>query len=332
MELSSNSLYGNSDNQIIFKNNSDLLRVNTFVLPKNEYYKVKQPEFEYQYKNSLSRILLEGIEVENRTGINTISVQHQHFILENVVNNFPRIRGKKVFPRMALTELCWMLLGRTDIKWLQDHGVNYWNEWAREDGTIGRSYGKQFRDFNGIDQIDELIFGMINNPLSRRHIVNLWNANELFDMSLPPCFYDFHFGCIPDNENYLVDLHVRSRSEDSFIGQPYDFMFVSLFLIVITNFLNTKSDVKYIPRNVHYTADDYHLYINHKDALEQYKTNVTENKNSIIDTQTKVTIKESKIFDFDQYITTIAENKTLIVFDTKDVNFEYPQIKADVAI
>jgi thymidylate synthase len=312
------------------------------VLPSDRYVQIQQPNFEYQYANSLRRILEEGIEVENRTGINTLSVQHQYFFIQDTLFNFPRIKGKKVFPKMALKELLWMLNGRTDVQWLKDRGVNYWDEWANKEGTIGRSYGWQFRSFNGEDQLENMLQEMIKNPLGRRHIINLWNAADIDQMELPPCFYDFHFCCIPtpNNKNvYNVDLHVRSRSEDSFLGQPYDFMFVTWFLTVVCEYLNEKlSEVKYIQRNIHYTADDYHLYVNHKEQVKQYLENVQENKECLIESKCVTRLPKYKNITFiDQYIDYLDRDmKEIYVGDNcignDKIDFEYPQIKAEVAV
>ena len=263
--------------------------------------------FEYYYADALRRVLDNGVLCENRTGIDTKSVQHQCFVIKDAVFNFPILRGKKVYPYMALKELIWMLLGRNDVKWLNEHGVKYWNEWAKEDGTIGKSYGYQYRNFGGVDQVKNLMNDIINNPMSRRHIVNLWNAADLDEMALPPCQYDYHFCCIPNMlspGDYFVDLHAHMRSADSFLGVPYNFMFSSFFLGLVCCYAtyycerkemwNTKlADGKmftrcYTPRNVYTICDDFHMYVNHEDAVRQYLANVEENKDGIIDTTTSV--------------------------------------------
>lgn len=169
---------------------------------------------------------------------------------------------------MALKELVWMLLGRTDVQWLRDHKVTYWDEWELEDGTIGPSYGHQYRNFQGVDQTQQLIDSMLKDPLGRRHIISLWNPVDMPKMALPPCMYDFHFSCTPtgDENSYIVDLHAHLRSNDSFLGAPYDFMFCGFFVVLLCDYLNRKSkDNEYIAGAVHYTADDFHLYENHMD-------------------------------------------------------------------
>ena len=235
--------------------------------------------FEAAYADSFRRINEKGVLSHNRTGIDTKAVQHQYFYLPSVNNNFPILRGKKVYPKMALKELLWMMMGRTDVQWLHDHKVTYWDEWVLEDGTIGRAYGYQYRNFNGVDQLQELIKSMAFNPTSRRHILSLWNCNDLDKMALPPCLYDYHFSCVPIDEfEYRIDMHARARSNDSFLGVPYDFMFcawfVNLLAIYLNNFAGSKNT--YTVGDIHYTADDYHMYVNHEEAVKQYLANVDE--------------------------------------------------------
>ena len=246
---------------------------------------------EYQYASALKNCSEKGIYSENRTGISTNAVQHQYFYIEEVMKHFPILKGKKMFPKMALKELMWMLQGRTDVKWLQDRGVNYWNQWANADGTIGKSYGYQYRNFNGKDQFVDLIKEISRNPTSRRLIMNLWNISDLDEMSLPPCMYDYHFECIPVQENmseityYHIDLHAKQRSSDSFIGVPYDMMFLGWFLLIVTEFANLfgfKNDFQFIARDIHYTNDNFHIYENHKAQVGQYLDNVNENLDNVI--------------------------------------------------
>lgn len=304
---------------------------------------------EYQYADSLKVIKEHGIETNNRTGINTKAIQHQYFYIKDVKNNFPILRGKKVYPKMALKELLWMMQGRTDIQWLHDHKVTYWDEWVLEDGTIGRSYGYQYRNFNGIDQLAELVDGMINNPTSRRHIINLWNASDLDKMALPPCMYDYHFSCVPsitDEYDFKVDMHTRARSNDSFLGVPYDFMFCGWFLNLIVLYINLKSDKKYIVGDIHYTADDYHMYINHNDAVDKYLENVHENFGNVISNANStcyinIDIFNNKIINnIDDFINIIVDNistKNIAIINNciptcDDKTFEYGNIPAQIAV
>lgn len=303
-------------------------------------------KFEYQYAASIDRILKHGLKKTNRTGIDTISVEHQYFHIPRVNRFFPRINGKMIYPKLALKELIWMLQGRTDIAWLNKHKVNYWNEWANENGTIGKSYGYQYRNFNGVDQLQRLLDGMINNPDSRRHILNIWNVSDLDEMSLPPCMYNYHFsmlnaGGLLFGNRYKINLHVTIRSNDSFLGCPYDVMFCVWMLHIICKYLKSKRyDNEYIPGDIHYTANDYHLYENHFDQALQYLDNVKENKFGIIDSNCHL-IDESEIstkLTLNEYLKEIENNfdkfSISANFDSnnRQVNFKYPKIQAPVAI
>ena len=335
----------------------------------SEYYKQISSPFEYQYAQSLNRILTEGVECTNRTGINTRVVQHQYFYIQNITEHFPILRGKKLWPKMALKECLWMLMGKNDLKWLNDRKVTYWNEWSLTEetvekfdlntewvGTIGKSYGYQYRNFNGFDQVKALVEGMKKDPMGRRHIINLWNSADLHQMALPPCMYDFHFECTPvhrinpDNVNdiyYIVDLHAHVRSNDSFLGAPYDFMFCGWLLNIICNYLNHLSGGKegsiyYKPNDIHYTADNYHLYVNHIEAAKQYLANVDENLSGIIDIPS--IIAPCFLDDFyhhieqpltiDEYLEILDKNmsKINIQLQAPQGIHEYGPIKADIAV
>jgi thymidylate synthase len=275
--------------------------------------------FELQYANALQNILDNGVLAKNRTGTDTLVIQHQYFFLENISFNFPIIKGKKVFPKLALKELMWMMNGRSDVKWLQDRGVNYWDEWASDEiktphiqlGSIGKSYGYQMRSFNKHDQLSELLKNIVIDPMSRRLIISLWNSSELNQTTLPPCVYDYHFECEKVIESfkekypieaYDVSLHVKARSEDSFLGQPYDFMSVGWMLEIICHLASRFSGRKYYAKNIHYTADNFHMYVNHTEQVLQYIKNVEENKNNVINSQANIAIGNDISNDIDSFL------------------------------
>ncbi len=299
--------------------------------------------FERQYADSLKRVLNEGVKCHNRTGVDAYTVQHQDFIIEDIMNNFPGIKGKKVYPLMALKEILWMCHGRTDVKWLQDRGVTYWDEWAQEDGTIGKSYGYQYRNFNGIDQLQKLINDMIEYPESRRLILNLWNVNELDEMALAPCVYDFNFNCFNTGDNhYDVNLHVHVRSNDAFLGVPYDFMYAAWFLHIICKYISMYSQWRFNPKNIYYTADNYHIYVNHIDQVKEYLKNTEENKDDILSIPIQLLgdcVLDTRIMgkmSFDEYLDkyefVATKNKIVKLVPVKDLTFEYGPIKAPVAV
>ena len=306
---------------------------------------IQETNFEVQYAQAFNDILNNGVRTENRTGIDTIAIQHAYFNIKDVQNHFPIIRGKKVYPKMALKELIWMLQGRTDVKWLNEHGVTYWDEWQNERGTIGKSYGYQYRFQNGYDQLSLLVDTMANNPSSRRHIISLWNASDIDDMELPPCMYNFHFSCVPIGHNeFRVDMHSLARSNDSFLGVPYDFMFCGWFINLIVVYLNNFSGSKYhyTVGDIHYTANDYHMYVNHKEAVIKYLNNVSEDKNNVVTDNESECIIDMKMFagvairNIDNFLSIIEKNistKNLRIVQHNDTNgFEYGTIKADIAV
>lgn len=304
--------------------------------------------FEYQYVESLQNVIENGIRCKNRTGIDTFALSHQYFLLK--ANNFPLLKGKKVYPKMALKELFWILLGRSDVKFLQDQGVNYWDEWAFvgmdkniPQGTIGKSYGYEMRNFNGVDPLKNLLIEMSSKPDSRRLIISLWNHADLEDTTLPPCVCFYHFNCFPsecDSSIFLVDLNIYQRSCDAFLGMPYDAINASYLLNIVCILAGSLSNQKFnfIPINIHYTIGNYHVYENHQVGINKYFENITENRNSIIDQRVKLNIdnnfKLDKIENINQLLQSNVDNKYLS-FEIKreyDIKHEYDPIKAQIAI
>ena len=327
---------------------------------------MENKSFEYQYCAALKDIVQDFncTYQKNRTGIDTMVQQSVHFRMYDITNNFPILRGKKVYPLMALKELLWMLTGRTDVQWLRDRKVTYWDEWEQADGTIGKSYGYQFRNFNGIDNLNNLYIEMLENPLSRRHILNIWNVNNLNEMALPPCMYDYNFNCLQDNENndewdngckidfYKVNLHAHIRSNDAFLGAPYDFMFCAWFNFITCMYLNwcvshepEFDNIKFYSGDVYYTADNFHLYTNHINQAKEYIHNVEENKFHIIDVPTYIQTENKEDLGPENYIS-YKDPENLNNFLTWIENYilkdkkitvsnklrEYGPIKADIAV
>lgn len=186
---------------------------------------------ETQYR-SLIKELLDAPYKPDRTGTGTYSLFGK--TLEHDMSaGFPLLLSKKVSFKAAKFELLWILQGRTDIQYLRDNGINYWDpdykRSGRTDGTLGPVYGKQWRDFNGVDQLQRLIVGIMTKPESRRLIVSAWNPPELHHMALPPCHYGFQ---VYINNNQL-DLMWQQRSADVFLGLPYDIAMYGLSLIHI---------------------------------------------------------------------------------------------------
>lgn len=212
-----------------------------------------------EYKGLLSSVLHGGADKADRTGTGTKAV-FGRMLRHDMATGFPILTTKKIYFEKAVTELLWILSGYTDLAYLNEHGVNYWNadykRSGRTDGTLGPVYGKQWRDFNGVDQLRKLLLEIQANPNSRRLMVSAWNPAELDDMVLPPCHYGFQVYI----NNGKIDLMWQQRSADVFLGLPYDFVMYGLLLELIAKGNNLE------PGRLIASLGDCHLYNNH---LEQ---------------------------------------------------------------
>jgi thymidylate synthase len=218
---------------------------------------------ENEYKGLLSGIFYGGMEKEDRTGTGTRSV-FGRTIKHDMALGFPLLTSKRISFNAARTELLWILQGRTDLKYLEDNGVNYWRpdyvRSGRTDETLGPVYGKQWRDFNGVDQLKELVYSINTNPSSRRLIVSAWAPHEMQDMALPPCHYAFQVYI----NNDTLDLMWMQRSADVFLGLPYDIAMYGLLLELLAKGSGLK------PGKLIGQLGDCHLYNNHLDQAKIY--------------------------------------------------------------
>ena len=219
-----------------------------------------------QYLDLLDRILTEGVKKEDRTGTGTISVfgNQMRFNLEE---GFPLLTTKKLHLKSIIYELLWFLRGDTNIKYLKDHGVSIWDEWADENGELGPVYGHQWRswpDENGgtIDQIQNVVNQIKNNPDSRRMIVSAWNVAEVERMALPPCHTMFQFYVA----NGRLSLQLYQRSADTFLGVPFNIASYALLLQMMAQVTGLKAG------DFIHTTGDTNLYLNH---IEQAKLQLT---------------------------------------------------------
>ena len=245
-----------------------------------------------QYRGLLAEVLHNGVEKEDRTGTGTLS-RFGMSIRHDMSKGFPILTTKKVAWKTMVTELKWFLKGDTNIKYLVDKGCNIWNgdayknyrmkqvphdhfeteeefieliktndKFAAKWGELGPIYGKQWRDINGIDQLEELIIGLINNPNGRRHIVDSWNSEHLHLMTLPPCHYSF--------QCYVADgklsLMWNQRSADLFLGVPFNISSYGLLLHLLCE------ETGYEPGHLIGSFGDIHLYKNH---IEQAKEQIS---------------------------------------------------------
>ena len=240
-----------------------------------------------QYLDLCRRVLEEGTEKHDRTGTGTISV-FGHQMRFNLEEGFPLLTTKKLHLKSIIYELLWFLQGDTNVKYLQEHGVRIWNEWADENGELGPVYGHQWRswpDYNGgtIDQISNVVDMIKNNPDSRRMIVSAWNVAEVDKMALPPCHSLFQF--------YVADgrlsLQLYQRSADIFLGVPFNIASYALLLQMMAQVTGLKAG------DFVHTLGDAHIYLNH---LEQVKLQLTRDPRPL--PQMKINPDVKNIFDF----------------------------------
>jgi len=215
-----------------------------------------------EYRGLLSGILHGGAQKEDRTGTGTQSV-FGRMLRHDMELGFPLLTTKKIYFNHAVTELLWILQGRTDIAYLNDRGVTYWNadykRSGRTDGTLGPVYGHQLRNFNGIDQLEKILKQIKQEPSSRRIMASLWNPNDLGDMALPPCHYGFQIYI----NNGKLDLLWNQRSADVFLGLPYDFAMYGLLLLMLAK------GSGYRPGRLTASLGDCHLYNNHSEQAKK---------------------------------------------------------------
>lgn len=215
------------------------------------------------YYDLCSKILAKGdLRVNDRTGQEVRSLFGESMTFD-MYGTLPVVTRKRVNLFNILAELNWFLSGSTSANELKDKGVNIWNEWADECGELGPVYGKQWTDWRGIDQIDRLINGLMDNPSSRRHIVSAWNVGDLGEMALPPCHMMFQ--CYVRGE--YIDMQMYQRSADMFLGVPYNITSYSLLLTAIATHLDKFAGKLKI------VLGDAHIYENHVEATEQMLAN-----------------------------------------------------------
>lgn len=216
-----------------------------------------------QYLDLLQRVLDEGVEKTDRTGTGTKSV-FGHQMRFHMADGFPLLTTKKLHLKSIIYELLWFLQGDTNVKYLQEHGVRIWNEWADENGELGPVYGHQWRswpDYNGgrIDQIGNLVEQIKKNPDSRRLMVSAWNVAEVDKMALPPCHCLFQFYVA----NGTLSLQLYQRSADIFLGVPFNIASYALLLQMMAQVTGLKCG------DFVHTLGDAHIYLNHMEQVHE---------------------------------------------------------------
>ena len=239
-----------------------------------------------QYLHLLERVLEEGNKKEDRTGTGTVSVFDQ--MRFDLSKGFPVLTTKKLHLKSIIHELLWFLKGDTNVKYLQDNGVRIWNEWADENGDLGHVYGYQWRSWpkvNGesLDQIQQVVHDIKNNPDSRRLIVSAWNAGDIENMALPPCHALFQF-YVADGK---LSCQLYQRSADIFLGVPFNIASYALLTMMMAQVCNLE------PGEFVHTLGDAHIYLNH---LEQVKLQLTRDPRELPIMKINPDVKS--IFDF----------------------------------
>ena len=262
-----------------------------------------------QYHDLLQLVLEQGRGKTDRTGTGTRSVfgAQTRFSLRE---SFPLVTTKKVHWKSVVYELLWFLRGETNVRWLQEHGVSIWNEWADEKGNLGRVYGAQWRDWRtpaggSIDQIARVVEQIRTRPDSRRHIVTAWNPAEVDAMALPPCHALFQFFVL-DGE---LSCQLYQRSADLFLGVPFNIASYALLTCMVAQVCDLR------PGEFVHTFGDLHLYENH---LEQTREQLRRDPRPLPRLELNPLIRELKDYTY--------EDISLIGYDP------HPAIKAPIAV
>jgi thymidylate synthase len=262
-----------------------------------------------QYLDLMQHVLDEGVEKHDRTGTGTLSV-FGHQMRFDLARSFPLLTTKKLHLKSIIYELLWFLAGDTNIKYLNDHGVHIWDEWADARGDLGPVYGQQWRswparDGGTIDQISSLVLTIRRNPDSRRLIVTAWNPADVDRMALPPCHCLFQFYVA----NGTLSCQLYQRSADIFLGVPFNIASYALLTMMLAQVTG------YQPGEFIHTLGDAHLYFNH---LEQARLQLTRSPRPLPIMRLSPQISDLDAFRYEDFVLEGYE--------------PHPHIKAEVAV
>lgn len=262
-----------------------------------------------QYLDLLRYVLEHGVQKGDRTGTGTLSVFGYQMRI-NLEEGFPLLTTKKLHLKSIIYELLWFLKGDTNVRYLQEHGVRIWNEWADANGDLGPIYGAQWRswktaDGRTVDQIARVIDQIKTNPNSRRLIVSAWNVGDLDKMALSPCHTLFQFYVANDR----LSCQLYQRSADIFLGVPFNIASYALLTMMIAQVCGLKSG-----EFVH-TFGDAHIYLNH---IEQVKLQLQRTPYPLPKLRINPEVKNIDDFDYD---------------DFELINYQaHPHIKAEISV
>jgi thymidylate synthase len=261
------------------------------------------------YLDLLAHVLAQGVDKDDRTGTGTRSVFGYQMRFD-LARGFPLVTTKKLHTRSIIHELLWFLRGDTNIRYLRDHGVSIWDDWADENGELGPVYGRQWRawpapDGRQIDQISAVVTQIRRNPDSRRLMVSAWNVADIEHMALPPCHALFQFYVAQGR----LSCQLYQRSADIFLGVPFNIASYALLTLMVAQVTGLA------PGEFVHTLGDAHLYRNH---LEQARLQLTREPRPL--PTMRLNPVRTALFDF------VYEDFELLGYDP------HPHIKAPVAV
>jgi thymidylate synthase len=262
-----------------------------------------------QYLDLMERVLAEGVEKRDRTGVGTLSI-FGHQMRFDLARGFPLLTTKKLHLKSIIYELLWFLRGDTNVKYLDEHGVTIWNEWANADGDLGPVYGRQWRswptpDGGHIDQIANVLAEIRRNPASRRLIVTAWNPGENDLMALSPCHCLSQFN-VADG---ALSCQLYQRSADVFLGVPFNIASYALLTLMVAQVTGLK------PGEFIHSFGDTHLYLNH---IEQARQQLTRSPRPLPTLRLNPAVKDLFAFRYEDFVLEGYE--------------PHPHIKAAVAV
>jgi thymidylate synthase len=262
-----------------------------------------------QYHQLMDRILTEGVEKRDRTGTGTLSV-FGHQMRFDLADGFPLVTTKKLHLKSIVYELLWFLAGDTNVKFLNEHGVTIWDEWADKEGDLGPVYGAQWRswparDGGAIDQIANVVEMIRRSPDSRRLIVTAWNPADIERMALPPCHCLFQFYVAEGR----LSCQLYQRSADVYLGVPFNIASYALLNLMVAQVTGLA------PGEFVHTFGDAHLYLNH---LEQARLQLSRAPRSLPTMRLNPAVTDLFAFRYEDFV--------LQGYDP------HPHIKAAVAV
>jgi thymidylate synthase len=246
-----------------------------------------------QYHQLMDRILAEGVEKRDRTGTGTLSV-FGHQMRFDLADGFPLVTTKKLHLKSIAYELLWFLAGDTNVKFLNEHGVTIWDEWADKEGDLGPIYGAQWRswparDGGAIDQIANVVEMIRHSPDSRRLIVTAWNPADIERMALPPCHCLFQFYVAEGR----LSCQLYQRSADVFLGVPFNIASYALLTLMVAQVAGLA------PGEFVHTFGDAHLYLNH---LEQARLQLSRAPRSLPTMRLNPAVTDLFAFRYEDFV------------------------------